>query len=63
MESSTPNGDYPFFRKEFFNGIRHFRTFSRSAKVIFINPSARAPMDDVLHSAVWSPALCLAAAE
>ena len=21
-ESSTPNGDYAFFRKEFFNGIR-----------------------------------------
>jgi hypothetical protein len=26
-ESSTPNGDYAFFRKEFFNGIGEQRTF------------------------------------
>jgi hypothetical protein len=29
-ESSTPNGDYAFFRKEFFNGIRHSGSFARS---------------------------------
>ena len=29
-ESSTPNGDYAFFRKEFFNGIGDSRSFARS---------------------------------
>jgi hypothetical protein len=51
MESSTPNGDYPFFRKEFFNGIGETQTLRPAVHGdFFAEPERTARTNGVSHA-------------